>query len=355
MNMLTIKTKSSVYRTYIGKELFEFISERLKQLFPESRFAVITDTSVNNLYGERLKQHLSDRALDFCLLTVEPGESAKRIDNLSNLLSSLAQRSYNRADVIIALGGGVIGDLAGFTAAVYMRGLRYVQIPTTLLAQIDSSIGGKTAINLPEGKNLAGAFHQPSAVFADVSVLKTLPEDQFENGMAELIKHALIKDLSMFKLLEDESAINANSKSLEGLIVANLAIKRDIVAIDEFDTAERMLLNFGHTIGHSIERLCASAGTGMTHGKAVAVGMATMASVGERAGLTKPGTFARIVKVLEKNNLPHDISSYDKEEIIKGILVDKKNIASALNLVMLNRPGSAFLHSIDPRDMRLFI
>ncbi|MFA5675613.1 MAG: 3-dehydroquinate synthase [Christensenellales bacterium] len=355
MNMLTIKTGTSVYRVYIGKGLLYVLPDRLKQLFPESRFVIITDTTVFNLYGNKLKQYFSDEGLDCHVLTVEPGEGSKRIETLSRLLSALAQRGYNRADVIIALGGGVVGDLAGFTAAVYLRGIRYVQAPTTLLAQIDSSIGGKTAVNLPEGKNLAGAFYQPSAVFADTDVLKTLPEEEFANGMAEIIKHSLIKDASMFVSLEEGEAINAHSDSLEGLIVANLAIKRDVVAVDERDKGERMLLNFGHTIGHGIERCCAALDTPVTHGKAVAMGMAAIAAAGERAELTAEGTTARIIKVLEKAGLPHDISKFDKDEIIKGIFIDKKNVADTLNLVMIKSPGNSFLYNIPRHDVRRFI
>lgn len=355
MNMLTIKTGTSLYRVYIGKGLISVLPDRLKQLFPESRFVIITDTTVFNLYGKKLKQYFSDEGLECHILTVEPGEGSKNIETLSYLLSALAQRGYNRADVIIALGGGVIGDLAGFTAAVYLRGIRYVQVPTTLLAQIDSSIGGKTAVNLPEGKNLAGAFYQPSAVFTDTDVLKTLPEEEFANGMAEMIKHSLIKDAAMFSLFEQDEKVSADSESLESLIVANLAIKRDVVAADERDKGERMLLNFGHTIGHGIERYCAASDIPMTHGKAVAIGMAAIAAAGERAGLTAEGTAARIIKVLEKAGLPHDIREFDKDEIIKGIFIDKKNVADTLNLVMIKQPGSAFLYRIPRSDMRRFI
>ncbi len=355
MNMLTIKTGTSVYRVYIGKGLLGILPDRLKQLFTESRFVVITDTTVFNLYGSKLKQYFSDEGLECHILTVEPGESSKCIETLSYLLSALAQRGYNRADVIVALGGGVIGDLAGFTAAIYLRGIRYVHVPTTLLAQIDSSIGGKTAVNLPEGKNLAGAFYQPSAVFADTEVLKTLPEEQFANGMAEVIKHSLIKDSSMFSLLEEGEKVSADSDDLESLIVANLAIKRDVVAKDERDKGERMLLNFGHTIGHGIERFCAASNMPMTHGKAVGIGMAAIAAAGERAGLTAKGTAARIVEVLKKAGLPHEMGEFDKDEILKGIFIDKKNVADVLNLVMLKRPGSAFLHRIPRHDMHRFI
>lgn len=346
MNMLTIRAGISRYRVYIAKELISMLPAFLKQLFPESRFALITDTTVEHLYAADLRQSLIDEGESCEVFAVEPGEASKSPQTLAHLLSALAQHGFNRADVIIALGGGIVGDLAGFTAAVYLRGIRYVQVPTTLLAQIDSAIGGKTAINLPEGKNLAGAFHQPSAVFADTGVLATLPEKEFANGMAEVIKHALIKDGAMFAQLETSERITAQSDDLEKLIVANLGIKRDVVAKDEKDMGERMLLNFGHTIGHGIERLCAAQQQPMTHGQAVAIGMAAIAAAGERTGQTVQGTASRIIRVLERNALPHDIDSYDKDELLSGIKVDKKNVADTLNLVLLKKPGKAFLHPI---------
>jgi 3-dehydroquinate synthase len=255
----------------------------------------------------------------------------------------------------VALGGGVVGDLAGFVAAVFLRGLRCVQVPTTLLAQIDSAVGGKTAINLPEGKNLAGAFHQPSAVFVDSALLKTLPETDFSDGMAELIKYALIRDAQMFSELEQSGSIGADSDILASWITRCLSIKRDVVAADEKDTGERMLLNFGHTIGHGIERICAMNKHPMTHGRAVAIGMAAITAASERMGLTEQGTTQRLIAVLQKAGLPHDISAFDKEEILKGILVDKKNIADSLTLVLISQIGQSYLHRIPQNDAKSFI
>jgi 3-dehydroquinate synthase len=244
------------------------------------------------------------------------------------------------------LGGGIVGDLAGFVAAAYLRGVRYVQIPTTLLAQIDSSIGGKTGVNLPQGKNLAGAFYQPSAVYIDPTLLNTLPAADFADGMAELIKYALIRDSAMFALLENEPPVTAQSPMLGELIERCVSIKRDVVMADERDTGERMLLNFGHTIGHAIERICAKKGVFMTHGKAVAMGMAAIAEAGERKGLTQPGTASRIEGLLKKTGLPSGMDDYDRNEILDAILIDKKNMADILTLVMISGPGQSFLHPI---------
>ncbi len=355
MNTLTMHAGTCDYPVLIQNGLLQSVPDRLAEMYPKSCFALITDDNVNRLYGQSFSAMLEAAGLRHDVFTVAPGEKSKSTDTFARLLSGLAQRGYNRADVVLALGGGVVGDLAGFVAAVFLRGLRVVQIPTTLLAQIDSSVGGKTGINLPEGKNLVGAFHQPSAVFVDSSLLQTLPEADFSDGMAELIKCALIRDANMFADIEQHNPVNADSDILADWITRCLSIKRDVVAADEKDTGERMLLNFGHTIGHGIERLCAAEKRPMTHGRAVAIGMAAITAASERMGLTKAGTTQRIIAVLQKYALPYDISVYDKGEILKGILVDKKNIADSLNLVLVSEPGQSFLHRIPQGDAKSFI
>lgn len=355
MNTLHMHAGTCEYPVVIEKGLLQSVPKRLADLFPKSRFAIITDENVNRLYGQSVTAAFDAAKLRYDLFIVAPGEGSKSTDTFARLLSELAQHGYNRADVIVALGGGVAGDLAGFVAAVFLRGLKYVQVPTTLLAQIDSAVGGKTAINLPEGKNLAGAFYQPSAVFVDTSLLQTLSEADFSDGMAELIKYALIRDADMFSQLEQSGAISADSDILASWITRCLSIKRDVVAADEKDTGERMLLNFGHTIGHGIERLCAMRKQPMTHGRAVAIGMAAITSASERMGLTKQGATQRLINVLQKAGLPHDIGDYDTEEILKGILVDKKNVADTLTLVLISEPGQSFLHRIAQSDAKNFI
>jgi 3-dehydroquinate synthase len=355
MNMLTIRAGACEYRVYIGRGLIASLGERVADLFPQSRFAMITDTNVEALYGEKIMQDFEDCGAECALFSIEPGEASKSAETYAQLLSALAQNEFNRADVIIALGGGVVGDLAGFVAATYLRGIPYVQVPTTLLAQIDSAVGGKTAINLPEGKNLAGAFYHPSAVYADTDVLDTLDASDFADGMAELIKYALIKDAAMFAALEENEAVSTKSENLDSLIMTCLGIKRNVVAADERDRGDRMLLNFGHTIGHGIERLCTADGLPMTHGRAVAIGMAAITAASERAGLTQPGTASRIVALLKKAGLPYDISGYDKDRLLEGIFIDKKNVADTLHLVLVSEPGKSFLYRIDRSDMRNFI
>ncbi len=355
MKEISVNTPSSKYKITIGSGLLESVPRRLARTFPKSRFAIITDETVNGLYGAALTDAFAEQKLDCQVFSVPPGEASKSIATFGQLLGQLAQHKYNRADVIVALGGGVVGDLAGFIAASYLRGVKYVQIPTTLLAQIDSSVGGKTGVNLPEGKNLAGAFYQPAAVFIDPDFLTTLPETAFADGMAELIKYALIRDANMFSLLENGPAITAQSPQLEDLIVQCVSIKRDVVVADEKDTGERMLLNFGHTIGHAIERICAQGGIPMTHGRAVAMGMAVIAAAGVHKGLTKPGTTSRVEAVLQKAGLPFSTEGFNRDDILDAILVDKKTIAGSLHLVMISEPGRSFLHCIPRGNMPDYI
>lgn len=355
MKDIAIHAGESRYGVQVGAGLLKTLPEKLLNAFPKSKFSVVTDEHVAALYAEGLSDELTRAGAQHRVLTVKPGEGSKSMDTLARLLSEFAGSGFTRSDVIVALGGGIVGDLAGFAASVYLRGVKYVQVPTTLLAQIDSAVGGKTAVNLPEGKNLVGAFYHPAFVCADTSVLKTLPEDVFADGMAELIKYALIRDADMFLQLEGSPAVKADSPELEDLVARCVSIKRDVVAADERDTGERMVLNFGHTIGHGIERLCAHQGLPMTHGKAVAMGMAAITRAGERMGLTEQGTAARVIAVLQKYGLPHDIGGYDKEELLRGISVDKKNLAAALNLVLISQPGKSFLHRIDPKDMENYL
>lgn len=355
MKDIAIKAGVSHYGVQVGIGLLKMLPEKLLNTFPKSKFAIVTDENVAALYAGSLSDELTRAGVQHRVLTVKPGEGSKSMDTLARLLSDFAAGSFTRTDVIVALGGGIVGDLAGFAASVYLRGVKYVQVPTTLLAQIDSAVGGKTAVNLPEGKNLVGAFYHPNFVCADTGVLRTLPEDVFADGMAELIKYALIRDKDMFEQLEQGPMVKADSSELESLVARCVSIKRDVVAADERDIGERMVLNFGHTIGHGIERLCAHRKLPMSHGKAVAMGMAAITQAGERLGLTEQGTAARVVTVLRKYGLPHDIGGYDRAELLRGMSVDKKNFAAALNLVLIAQPGKSFLHRIDPNDVENYL
>lgn len=355
MESLTIQAGLNEYKVYIDQGIRHTIPQKLKEAYPKSRFAIITDVNVHAIYGKEVTESFDQHGLRFDVIPVNPGEKSKSMSVFAEIVSSLAQKGYNRADVIVALGGGIVGDLAGFVAASYLRGIRYVQIPTTLLAQIDSSVGGKTAVNIPEGKNLVGAFYHPSAVYIDTEFLSTLKSQDFADGMSELIKYALIKDNNMFNVLELSEPIRADSYNLQSLIIRCLKIKRDVVAADEKDKGERMKLNYGHTIGHGLERICAANGTRMTHGQGVACGMAVITSASERLGQTKAGTTARIISLLNKTGLPHTIEGFDKNELLEGIFVDKKNIADTLSIILISEPGESFIHKIKREDMKNYL
>ena len=241
MREIVVQAGASRYAVEIGAGLIKELPARLRDMFPKTRFAIVTDENVAALYAGELTDALTHSGVQHRMFTVAPGEGSKSMETLSRLFSGFAQEGFTRSDVVVALGGGVVGDLAGFAASVYLRGVKYVQIPTTLLAQIDSAVGGKTAVNLPEGKNLVGAFYQPAFVCADTETLRTLPAEAFADGMAELIKYALIRDADVFVQLEEGPVVTADSPELMDLVARCVAIKRDVVGADERDTGERMI------------------------------------------------------------------------------------------------------------------
>ncbi len=354
MEVLKITAGQSEYDVLIQRDLIQSIPARLKGDYPKSRFAVISDSNVWGIYGGQFSAALESAGLRHDAIIVPPGERSKSIEIYAEILGRLARLGYTRSDVIVAFGGGVVGDLSGFAAATYLRGIRYVQIPTTLLAQIDSSVGGKTAVNLPEGKNLVGAFYQPSAVYIDTGVLGTLAPDDFADGMAEMIKYAFIRDSAMIETLADNT-ITASSPELGYLIKRCLEIKRDVVAADERDKGERMILNFGHTIGHALERICSRSGAHITHGQAVARGMAAITHASERMGQTNQGTSHVIEKLLKRAGLPSGLEGFDSGEILEGIFVDKKNVGDKLNIILLREPGACFIHPISKEAMAQYL
>lgn len=248
---------------------------------------------------------------------------------------------FSRSDLIIALGGGVIGDLAGFAAASFLRGIKFIQIPTSLLAQVDSSVGGKVAVDLPEGKNLVGAFYQPALVLIDPLVLNTLPERYINDGMGEVIKYGCIWDADLFKNLEAHTSFEDLKKDLTEVIYRCVDIKRIVVEHDQFDTGERMLLNFGHTLAHTIEQHYHY--TRESHGEAVAIGMYQITKIAEEMGLTKSGEAEHIRKVLDIYGLPHkcDLMLHD---LIGAIALDKKNLGGKLNVVLLKEIGKSYTY-----------
>ena len=326
-------------------------SKLISSLELGKKSVVITDENVGPLYAERVLESLRSANIDVSQITIAAGEKSKSLAAAENILEAMAQAGLDRSSSVIALGGGVIGDLAGFVASVYFRGIPYVHIPTTVLAQVDSSIGGKTGVNLASGKNLVGSFHQPRAVLVDVSTLETLPEREFNEGCAEIIKHAIIRDADLFERLKTFD--RTNIVELTAIIQRNIEIKADIVSKDETETLGlRALLNFGHTIGHGIEN---AAGYGaMLHGEAISLGMLAAARLSLASARLPQKDLAAIEAMLVQFGLPTKLpKTISTESILTAMGKDKKFSGGAIRFVLTSGIGDAFLSShIGIEDIR---
>lgn len=339
---LTVDLGKNSYPIYIENNLLERAGELIPQAFSGRRIMIISDDQVYPLYGDTLKRQLSG---DYeCFHLVLPhGEATKSFQSLPGIYSAMLEAKISRSDAVIALGGGVIGDLAGFAAASFLRGVKFIQIPTSLLAQVDSSVGGKVAVDLPEGKNLVGAFYQPSLVLIDPAVLNTLPPRFVNDGMGEVIKYGCIKDESLFQALEGYGSFAALKGHLPEIVKRCVDIKRIVVEHDQFDTGERMLLNFGHTLGHTIEQYYQYGRE--SHGEAVSIGMYQLTLLSELEGLTEKGTAARILNMLNAYGLPFK-SGLPMDALIGAIKLDKKNLENRLNIVLLHGIGDSYVHPV---------
>jgi len=312
------------YDVVIGAGLLEEAGSIVADVCPAHRYAVIADTRVAELYGERLTSSLSRAGLDSALFAFPAGEWNKTREIWSELTDRLLRAGYGRDSAVIALGGGVVGDLAGFVAATYMRGVPVVQIPTTLLAMVDSSVGGKSGVDTAAGKNLVGAFHQPSLVLVDPSLLSTLSRPQFIAGLAEGFKHGAIKDVGYFEWMVAgmERILAREMETLAALVVRSVEIKAEVVARDERESGYRRILNFGHTVAHAQETV---SGYSWLHGEAVAAGMVMEAAIGESLGVTGVGTTERLREVLAAAGLPVELEEgLDADRFMKALALDKK-------------------------------
>jgi len=297
---------------------------------PSRNCAIISDDIVDALYGEKLESSLKNAGFSVVRMAFAHGESSKNIETYARVINFLAENRLTRKDAVIALGGGVVGDLAGFAAATYLRGVNLVQVPTSLLACVDSSVGGKTAIDITAGKNLCGAFYQPDLVLIDPDMLATLPDDIFTDGMAEVIKYAAISDISILDLCR-----NARENA-DGIIRRCIEIKKDVVAQDERDTSIRQILNFGHTYGHAVEAVSDFA---ITHGKAVAIGMCIMARACAKRGFCSAECADELISAIEAQGLP-TASPFAPEALFETMLSDKKRVPDGLNLVLMTGRGA---------------
>lgn len=342
MRSVTVKT-SATYEVLIGSGLLQKAGEAVKKVISPCKAAIVTDSTVVHLYEETVRKSLTEAGFSVCTFVFPAGEASKNMHTLSHLLEFLAKEEMTRTDMIVALGGGVTGDLAGFGAAVYLRGISFVQIPTTFLAAIDSSVGGKTAVDLEAGKNLAGAFYQPKLVLCDTDVLQTLPEVVFADGIAEALKYGVLGDAALFEKI----AGGDFRQDLEKIIETCVSMKRDVVEEDEFDTGKRQLLNLGHTFGHAIEQ---KSHFQMTHGHAVAIGMHLIAKAAEAKGIAEKGTAATIAKALEQNQLPKE-TEFSPAEVAEGTLRDKKRRGGTISFVFPKKIGDCEIVKIPVEEV----
>ncbi len=339
------KKTSRSYEVYVGREILDRAALLIAKGNWAQRYFLVTDDNVAALHGERVADTFRQAKLPVETIVVPAGEHSKTMATAVALAEELLSRGAERTTGLIALGGGVVGDLTGFVASIFMRGIPYVQFPTTLLAQVDSSIGGKTGVDLPTAKNMLGTFHQPKAVFADLSFLRTLPDKEMSNGLAEIVKCAVIDDPGLLELLEDRGEIlrtGDDPHTLLDVVTRAGEIKKKIVEIDEKEQGLRRILNFGHTIGHAVEAAVAYA---IPHGEAVSIGMAGALSLSERLGHLPTTDRERILAVLKRMDLPVRMPlSLSQEGVMAKMEQDKKKAGGVVHFVLLKRPGMPFVN-----------
>ena len=341
--MLTLKGTNGVSEIHIENGLLSRAAAVIGETFSPSRIHIVSDSTVAPLYLQKLEQQFT---LPVTHTIIPAGEEHKRLATVEGIYHDLLASGMTRKDLIVALGGGVVGDITGFAAATFLRGVSLCQIPTTLLAQVDSSVGGKTGVDMPEGKNLVGAFYQPRLVLIDPSVLTTLPEQTFADGMAEVVKYGYISNREILDMVSAPDY----KQNIERIIYECVKIKRDVVTIDEHDTGLRMILNFGHTIGHAAEKL--GNYVDLTHGQAVAVGM--VAAMRLSAFLGNEDLTGRLIEILKHIGLPTELK-YDREDIYRSLLSDKKKFGATVNFILVREPGRAEITPIDAEKLHEYV
>lgn len=343
MQTLSLTGANGLSEIFIEPGLLGYAGEEILKTFSPSRIHIVTDSNVAPLYLEQLAQQFE---LPVSSTVIPAGEEHKRLSTVEGIYRDLLAVGFTRKDLIIALGGGVVGDITGFAAATLLRGVSLCQIPTTLLAQVDSSVGGKTGVDLAEGKNLIGAFYQPRLVLIDPEVLNTLPDTTFADGMAEVVKYGYIANPDILDMVSQPDY----KAHISDVIYECVKIKRDVVAIDEHDTGLRMILNFGHTVGHAVEKL--GNYTELTHGQAVAIGMVAALRLGALRGDTDLS--APLVALLHKIGLPTEMT-HDREAIFGALLSDKKKFGSTVNFILVREPGRAEITPIEAEALHEYI
>lgn len=338
MKRIDMQFKNTAYPIIIDKGWEATLSKIPSNIFLKKAL-IISDTNVGPLYSNEIIKALSENDIGIRTILIDPGESSKTIEKAMDIYTTALNFRMDRDSLFIALGGGVVGDLAGFTASTYMRGVPYLQIPTSLLAQVDSSVGGKTAVNHPLGKNMIGSFYQPKGVLINTDTLKSLPVRQISTGLAEVIKYGVIADKNLFSYLEEniEKVFSFDDKVLNHIIYKSCTIKAKIVAQDEKDKGVRGILNFGHTIGHAIE--AETSFTEYTHGESVAIGMVAEAELAQLLGLIDKGFVDRLKNLLLKAKLPIKLPNIDTDRLIKHMQRDKKNKIGKIVFVLPTKLG----------------
>ena len=342
MKRVRVRLGSNGYNIYIGSGLLAQTGNRLREIGFSDKLVIVTDPSVKSLYGSNLKQSLSGNGFKVAILEVPEGEEQKSLQTAGRLYHELTDFYAERTTPVLALGGGVIGDLAGFVAATYLRGVPLIQLPTTLLAQVDSSIGGKVAVDHGQMKNKIGAFYQPRLVISDITTLKTLPPGELSDGLAEAIKHGVIWDEQYFTYIESNLGRikSLDDRALETLVYGSARIKAEVVEKDERDFGLRNTLNFGHTIGHAIESI---SDFKVEHGQAVAIGMLAAAGIASKMGIFDRSELLRLREVIERAGLPTELPAFDAEDIIQFMKHDKKIIRGKIRFVLPRSIGEVLI------------
>ena len=338
---------SHQYDVMIGSGVLSHLGDLLSERYKGTTTVIVSDHNVYKLYGEQATKSLEAAGHRVLHFVFPAGEAHKTIQTYGEIVEFLAKNHVTRSDILIALGGGVTGDMAGFAAATYLRGIPYVQIPTSLLAMVDSSVGGKTAIDLSVGKNLVGAFYQPSLVLCDIEALNTLPKENFLEGCAEIIKYAILYDADLFKHLQ----AHGTNFDREYVISRCVELKRDVVAQDEFDIGARQKLNYGHTFGHGIEL---NSDFTISHGKAVAIGMVIAAKSGIQLGLCNQETFQLIAQIIRQFELP-TTTDYSAEALSQAALSDKKRFGDHIHLIIPKKIGECVIYRAPVEDLQTII
>ncbi len=342
MNTINVKT-SKPYEVRVGKGLLKNIAREISDIKKPGKCIIISDDIVFSLYGEAVKTALGEAGYTVYEAVFPHGEESKNMETALSLLTACFEAGLTRSDFAIALGGGIVGDVCGFVSSIYLRGIDFIQIPTTLLAVIDSSVGGQTGVNPDYGKNLIGAFHQPVRVICDTDTFSTLPYDIYTAGICEALKYGVIRDKDLFYAI--------GNADIEDIVFRCVGIKADIVENDEFDHGERQLLNFGHTFGHSIEAL---SDFKISHGHAVGLGMLVITRACEKAGLCESGVCAEIKKALNAFEIDTNIT-YSAKELASYAMSDKKRKGNKITLVIPEKLGKCVLHTISTDDLEEFI